>query len=132
VGPTHPVRRGLHRAPGDPRRRLRRGDPRLRCQSGHRRTRAGHDQVGARRECDRLLVRAPDPSGGAVRGTIPGALSPVPIAGLLPGIYQDDLFTQQFTGGLDDVLAPVFTTLDCLDTYVDPWLAPEDFLEWLA
>jgi phage tail-like protein len=56
----------------------------------------------------------------------------VPIAGQLPGIYQDDEFTRQFTGGMDDVLAPVFTTLDCLDTYVDPWLAPEDFLDWLA
>ena len=56
----------------------------------------------------------------------------MPIASLLPGIYQDDVFTSQFTGGLDDVLAPVFATLDCLDTYVDPWLAPEDFLEWLA
>jgi phage tail-like protein len=66
------------------------------------------------------------------RGTIPGLRSPVPIASLLPGIYQDDLFTNQFTGGLDDVLAPVFTTLDCLETYVDPWLAPEDFLDWLA
>ena len=30
------------------------------------------------------------------------------------------------------MLAPVFATLDCLDAYVDPWLAPEDFLEWLA
>ena len=66
------------------------------------------------------------------RGTIDGLRSPVPIAGLLPGIYQDDEFTRQFTGGLDDVLAPIFATLDCLDTYVDPWLAPEDFLEWLA
>ena len=66
------------------------------------------------------------------RGTIDGLHSAVPIVSLLPGIYQDDLFTQEFTGGLDDVLAPVFTTLDCLDTYVDPWLAPEDFLEWLA
>ena len=67
-----------------------------------------------------------------MRGTIAGLHSPVPIAGQLPGIYQDDEFTRQFTGGMDDVLAPVFTTLDCLDTYVDPWLAPEDFLEWLA
>ncbi|MGD9997629.1 MAG: phage tail protein [Ilumatobacteraceae bacterium] len=66
------------------------------------------------------------------RGTIPGLQSPVPIAGLLPGIYHDDEFTRQFTGGMDDVLAPVFATLDCLDAYVDPWLTPEDFLEWLA
>lgn len=63
---------------------------------------------------------------------VDGLESPVPIVGLLPGMYQDDLFTQQFTGGLDDVLAPVFAVLDCLDAYTDPWLAPEDFLQWLA
>jgi len=67
-----------------------------------------------------------------VRGLVPGLNSPVPIVSLLPGIYQDDDFTRQFTGAFDDVLAPVFTTLDCLDAYFDPWLAPEDFLEWLA
>ena len=67
-----------------------------------------------------------------MRGTVDGLRSPVPIAGLLPGIYQDDQFTQDFTGGLDDVLAPVFATLDNIDAYVDPWLAPEDFLQWLA
>jgi hypothetical protein len=38
----------------------------------------------------------------------------VPIVSLLPGIYQEDLFTAEFTGGLDDVLAPIFTTLDWL------------------
>jgi phage tail-like protein len=67
-----------------------------------------------------------------MRGTVDGLRSPVPIAGQLPGIYQDDLFTQEFTGGLDDVLAPIFATLDCLDAYIDPWLAPDDFLQWLA
>ena len=40
-----------------------------------------------------------------MRGTIPGLHSPVPIAGQLPGIYQDDEFTRQFTGGMDDVLS---------------------------
>ncbi|MGZ4674821.1 MAG: phage tail protein, partial [Ilumatobacteraceae bacterium] len=67
-----------------------------------------------------------------MRGSIDGMRSPVPIASLLPGIYHSDEFTNQFTGGFDDVLAPVSATLDCLDAYVDPWLAPEDFLEWLA
>ena len=67
-----------------------------------------------------------------MRGTVDGLRSPVPIVGQLPGIYQDDQFTQDFTGGLDDVLAPVFATLDNIDAYVDPWLAPEDFLQWLA
>lgn len=67
-----------------------------------------------------------------MRGTVSRLGSPVPMVGLLPGIYHDDEFTAAFTGGLDDVLAPVFASLDCLDAYVDPWLAPDDFLQWLA
>ena len=34
--------------------------------------------------------------------------------------------------GLDPVLAPVLSTIDNLDAYVDPWLTPPDFLDWLA
>ncbi len=34
------------------------------------------------------------------------------------------------------MLAPVFATLDCLDSYFDSyfdaWLTPRDFLDWLA
>jgi phage tail-like protein len=58
--------------------------------------------------------------------------SPVPVIGLMPSIFQEDPFAQQFCHGIDDVLAPVFATLDCLEAYVDPSLAPEDFLDWLA
>ena len=32
----------------------------------------------------------------------------------------------------DEVLAPLFTTLDCFDSYLDPELAPVDFVDWLA
>ena len=32
----------------------------------------------------------------------------------------------------DEVLAPLFTTLDCFDSYLDPDLAPHDFVDWLA
>lgn len=67
-----------------------------------------------------------------MRGTIPGLASPVPLVDQLPGIYQEDEFTRRFTSGFDAVLAPIFNTLDCLDGYVDPWLCPEDFLDWLA
>jgi phage tail-like protein len=34
--------------------------------------------------------------------------------------------------GLDEVLAPAISTLDCLENYFDPGLTPPDFLEWLA
>jgi phage tail-like protein len=64
---------------------------------------------------------------------VPGLPAPYRIADLLPSVYQElDPFVLRFTAGLDDVLAPVLATLDCLDAYVDPMLAPEDFLDWLA
>lgn len=55
-----------------------------------------------------------------------------PIGRLLPGIYQDDDFLQRFTQGLDSVLAVVVSTLDNLEAYFDPELAPTDFVDWLA
>jgi len=68
-----------------------------------------------------------------MRGTVPGLATPYPLATLLPAVYQEeDPFVARFTAGLDDVLAPVIATLDSLEAYVDPLLAPEDFLEWLA
>ncbi|MFF3159102.1 phage tail protein [Streptomyces sp. NPDC057910] len=67
-----------------------------------------------------------------MRGLVEGLASPYPIKGLLPTIYQEDEFLQRFTAGLDDVLAPVISTLDCLEHYLDPALTSEDFLPWLA
>jgi len=67
-----------------------------------------------------------------VRGTVKDLASAHPIGMLLPGVYLDDEFAQNFAGGLDTVLAPVFLTVDCLEYYLDPWLTPQDFLPWLA
>jgi phage tail-like protein len=68
-----------------------------------------------------------------MRGTVAGLPTPYPLASLLPAIYQeDDAFIVRFTTGLDEVLAPVIATLDCLDAYLDPMLAPDDFLTWIA
>lgn len=67
------------------------------------------------------------------RGTVPGLASPYRIAQFLPAVYQeDDPFITRFTSGLDEVLAPVMSTLDCIEAYLDPLLAPEDFLDWLG
>lgn len=54
-----------------------------------------------------------------------------PIAELLPAIYVEDGFVQRFTAALDEVIAPVFAVLDGFADYLDPSLAPEDFLDWL-
>jgi phage tail-like protein len=66
------------------------------------------------------------------RGTPEGLASPLPLAEQLPGQFQDDGFVPRFTDGLDVVLAPIMATLDSIDAYVDPMVAPMDFVAWLA
>ncbi|MEU9255925.1 phage tail protein [Streptomyces sp. NPDC048270] len=67
-----------------------------------------------------------------MRAAIEGLGSPYSLVQLLPSVYQDDPFSVRLTAGWDEVIAPVINTLDCLDSYIDPRLAPEDFLVWLA
>lgn len=67
-----------------------------------------------------------------MRAEVPGLRTPYPIGELMPAVYQEDEFTMRWTAGLDDVLAPAISTLDCVSAYVDPLLTPADFLPWLA
>ncbi len=67
-----------------------------------------------------------------MRGHVPGLAVPRPLGSTLPGVYQEDAFTQRLTQAFDDVVAPVYETLDNLAAYVDPWLAPADYLDWLG
>ncbi|MEV6824454.1 phage tail protein [Amycolatopsis sp. NPDC051102] len=67
-----------------------------------------------------------------MRAGIPGLPSPHPIGEQLPAVYAEDRFVQSFTGALDEVLAPVLSTLDNFAGYLDPRLAPEDFVGRLA
>lgn len=67
-----------------------------------------------------------------MRGLIEQLPSPHPLGETLPGLYRDDPFTQALCQGLDEVLAPVLCTLDNLTAYLDPAMAPEDTLVWLA
>ncbi|HEY2706308.1 MAG TPA: phage tail protein [Candidatus Dormibacteraeota bacterium] len=67
-----------------------------------------------------------------MRGTVPRLESPHPLGACLPGTLQEDRFAQALTAGLDELLAPLLATLDNLGAYIDPRLAPEDFLQWLA
>ncbi len=66
------------------------------------------------------------------RGTVTGLPVSRPIVENLPSIYHDGMFVREFTSGLDEVVAPIVSVLDCLDAYVDPELAPADFVEWLG
>jgi phage tail-like protein len=63
---------------------------------------------------------------------VEGLESPHPIGLQLPGLFHDDDFSQRFCAALDEVLSPIFLTLDAVEAYVDPWLAPDDFLMWLS
>jgi phage tail-like protein len=70
-----------------------------------------------------------------MRGLIPGLASPAPFLQRLPGVYQDvrdDDFLPRFIRAFDDTIAPAISTLDNLAAYVDPTLAPNDFVDWLA
>ena len=68
-----------------------------------------------------------------MRGLIWGLPSAHPIGETLPALYQEeDEFAIRFTGGLDESIAPILLALDNIDAYLDPLLAPEDFLQWLA
>ena len=67
-----------------------------------------------------------------MRGLVPGLASPYPIGATLPSVFLGDSFTQRWCSALDEVLAPIITTLDSLPAYLDPATAPEDLLPWLA
>lgn len=66
------------------------------------------------------------------RGLIEGLPTPRPIGAQLPSVLQEDDFCLRMVSALDEVLAPFFNSLDCLGSYLDPALAPPDFVDWLA
>jgi phage tail-like protein len=58
--------------------------------------------------------------------------SPYPLIDYLPAVYSGDQFTVRWTAAMDDVLATLINKIDCMHSYVDPLLAPDDFVPWLA
>jgi phage tail-like protein len=70
------------------------------------------------------------PEGGRLH--VEGLANPRPLVEQLPAALQEDDFCCRFVAALDEVVAPLFATLDCFDSYLDPALAPEDFVDWLA
>jgi phage tail-like protein len=82
--------------------------------------------VSRAEELSRAAIKPP------MRGLVPGLLSRYPIAEQLPAALQEDDFCVRMMAALDEVLAPIFSTLDCWGSYLDPKLAPEDFLDWIG
>jgi phage tail-like protein len=50
----------------------------------------------------------------------------------VPALYQEDPLFMELCAALDELFAPMVTALDCFPAYLDPTLAPADFLDWLA
>jgi len=82
-------------------------------------------------------------AGATARGTVAGLSSPAQLGPMLPALYQEEEvdprtgavrsnFAQRFTAAFDELLAPVFSCLDNLFAYLDPTLAPADFVDWLG
>lgn len=67
-----------------------------------------------------------------MRGTVAGLSSPHPMGAGLPAMYSEDEFAQAITAACDEVLAPILSVLDNLESYLDPLLAPPDFVAWLG
>ncbi|MFI5733412.1 phage tail protein [Kribbella sp. NPDC051587] len=67
-----------------------------------------------------------------MRGLVDGLHNPHPLLAILPGIYGEDDLAARLTTVFDDALAPIVSTLDNFPAYLDPALAPEDFVEVLG
>jgi phage tail-like protein len=67
-----------------------------------------------------------------MRGAVPGLASPYPLIDQMPAVFGDDPMTVRWTAAFDDVFASFINTIDCIHAYIDPRLAPEDFVRWLA
>ncbi|CAN5548424.1 hypothetical protein BH10ACT8_BH10ACT8_28670 [soil metagenome] len=57
--------------------------------------------------------------------------SAAPVRTAVPAIFGDDPLFLSLCAAVDDLLAPTVVALDCFDAYLDPQLAPTDFLRWL-
>ncbi|EIV92958.1 phage tail protein [Frankia sp. QA3] len=67
-----------------------------------------------------------------MRGSVAGLDTPFPLAAGVPGVLLGVGTLDALLAAFDEVLAPVLATLDSFDAYLDPRLAPADFLGWLA
>jgi phage tail-like protein len=54
------------------------------------------------------------------------------ISGPVPALFHEDPLFLGLCAAFDELLGPVVTALDCFAAYLDPWLAPDDFLAWLG
>lgn len=66
------------------------------------------------------------------RGHVDNLETPFPLIQSVPPMLAQDTFVQRMMPAFDEVLAPIISTLDCLDSYFDPDITPDDFLRYLS
>ena len=67
-----------------------------------------------------------------MRGSIAELATPHRLIDMVPAVYHESPLVAELLGSLDVALAPVFATLNSIEAYVDPAIAPDDFLTWVA
>jgi phage tail-like protein len=53
------------------------------------------------------------------------------VSGAVPAMLAEDPLFHELCDAFDELLAPMAAALDCFAAYLDPRLAPPDFLDWL-
>jgi phage tail-like protein len=70
---------------------------------------------------------------GLISEEEPGALGVASaLRQAIPAVYQEDPLFMTLCAAFDELIAPLVSAVDCFDAYLDPYLAPSDFLPWLA
>lgn len=75
-----------------------------------------------------------DSPPGALPGRrlVPGLPSPFPMINYTSSMLAEDRIAQMICASLDEVLAPIISVLDCYDSYLDVFLAPLDFVQYMS
>jgi Contractile injection system spike tip protein len=137
-------RRGLRGRPGGQGSRAHTGSASFRRRPDHWAARPARSGSASKRAFPGLLVRPPDPGRRRViqrngNGSLPGhgrasvksLLSPHPLGGYVPALYQGDPFAQAWLSALDTVLAPIFSSIDNFDAYsTRGWRLPTFSTGW--
>lgn len=54
------------------------------------------------------------------------------VSGPVPALFHEDPLFLELCAAFDELLSPMVAALDCFAAYLDPGLAPDDFLAWLG
>lgn len=78
---------------------------------------------------DTTAPPSPEQTG---RRLVPGLRSPFPMINYTSSMLIEDPIAQKICASLDEVLAPIISSLDCYDSYLDVFIAPMDFVKYMC